>query len=100
MLSGTINLKHLVLYLDTSFTLYLDEKGHIGMVPMWNNSALIIESKEQKISTKDSTKGKLVSPSTMVVKVEWPMEYVTECGYQVIILVIFCDNTYIHDYNF
>ena len=79
--------------MDASFSAHPDGKGHIGLVIMWGNVAVIILSRKQKIATKDSTESELVAMADMFERVEWAYEYLVEREFIMDTPKLYCDNT-------
>ena len=93
LIAGDGDMSRLYAFIDASFSVHDDGKGHTGMVIMWGNVAVAVVSKKQKIATKDSTEAELVALSDMIEKTEWAHEYLKEQGYDVKVPLIYEDNT-------
>ena len=93
LISRDENMEKFFEFIDVSFSVHDDGKGHTGLVKMWGNVAVAMVSKKQKIGTKDSTESEMVALTDMIEKVEWVHEYSKEQGYEIKIPVIYEDNT-------
>ena len=92
LISGDGNMERFFAFIDASFSIHSDGKGHNGLVIMWGNAAVAVVSKKQKLGTKDSTESEVVALTDMIEKVEWVHEYSKEQGYEMKIPVIYEDN--------
>ena len=93
LISRDGNMERFFAFIDASFSVHADGKGHTGLVLMWGNAAVAVVSKRQKIGTKDSTESEMVALTDIIEKVEWVHEYSKEQGYEMKIPVIYEDNT-------
>ena len=69
LISGDGNMERFFAFIDASFSVHADGKGHTGLVIMWGNAAVAVVSKKQKIGTKDSTESEMVALTDMLEKV-------------------------------
>lgn len=86
--------KRIVAYVDASFAVHYDAKGHTGLVQMFLGCVIDSECGKQKIATKDSTESELVGVSDKLAKIQRQHDFLKSQGIELDgPPVIFQDNT-------
>ena len=86
------NSNRLECYIDASFSIHPDGKGHTGMVIMWGGACIMITCRKQKICTKNSTESELVGVSDSLDEVEWTQDFIESLGHKLSTPILFQDN--------
>jgi hypothetical protein len=86
------DLKRLVAYVDASFAVHQDGKGHTGLTINRGRSTLVSVCKKQKIATKSSTESELVGLSDVLSEIENSQVYMEEQGVELDIPLVYQDN--------
>jgi hypothetical protein len=92
IITSTGNLRRLVAYVDASFAVHQDGKGHTGLTIRRGKSTLISVCKTQKIATKSSTESELVGLSDVLSEIEKSQEYMEGQGVMLDIPLVYQDN--------
>jgi hypothetical protein len=86
------NLNRLVAYVDASFAVHHDGRGHTGLAIKRGESTLVTVCRKQKIATKSSTESELVGLSDVLSEIEKSHEYMEEQGVGLDIPLVYQDN--------
>jgi hypothetical protein len=79
-------------FIDSSFGVHPDGKGHTGTVIIVNKGAVYCKSGKQKLVAKSSTEAELVGLSDMLSQVLWTRNFLEAQGYDMEPVQVFQDN--------
>jgi hypothetical protein len=80
-------------YIDASFGVHPDWKGHTGSVIMMDKGSLFARSVKQKIVTKSSTECEIVGVSDGLSQVIWTRDFLLAQGHKMAPATLYQDNT-------
>ena len=79
-------------YVDASFAMHSNMRGHTGGGLTMGRGFPIVSSTKQKINTRSSTESELVAVDDMMSSILWTRYFLKEQGYKVTDNIIFKDN--------
>ena len=86
------NIRIVKWYVDSSFAVHPDMKSHTGGAMTLGKGSIYATSTRQKINTKSSTEGELVSVNDVLPQVLWTRYFLEAQGYKVSDSVVYQDN--------
>lgn len=89
---GSGGIKSVHAYIDSSFAVHPDCKGHTGAVITFGAGAIYCKSAKQKISAKSSTEAEIIGLSEAGSQFIWTRHFLIAQGYDIGQPVIFHDN--------
>ena len=69
-------------YIDASYAIHPDMKGHTGGVLTMGNGAIIAKSLKQKLNARSSTEAELIGTDDIISDVLWTSYFIKAQGYQ------------------
>ncbi len=90
---GMNGMMYLYTWVDTSYGIHRDMKGHNGGVISMGQGAIIHGCSKQKINTKSSTESEVVGASDFLPSTIWTKYFLEAQGYKVRRNILFQDNT-------
>ena len=79
-------------YVDASYNVHVDSKGHSGWAGFFGGGVLMCSSKKQSITSGSSTESELIAISDGLKDITWAYYFMEEQGYDMSPSVIFQDN--------
>ncbi len=75
------SLDKLTWYIDGSYAIHDDMKGHSGAVLMIGDSAVLSHSNKQKVNTRSSTEAELIAVDDNLPTIQWAKSFMMDQGY-------------------
>jgi hypothetical protein len=75
------SLDKLTWYIDGSYGIHEDMKGHSGAVLMIGDSTVLSRSNKQKVNTRSSTEAELITVDDTLPTVQWAKSFMMDQGY-------------------
>lgn len=92
LILGADNSRVLNWYVDASFAVHANMKGHTGGGLTMGRGFPIVSSTKQKLNTRSSTESKLVGVDDMMLSILWTQYFLKAQGFKVNDNIIFQDN--------
>ena len=83
MILGAEGLRVLSWYVDASFAVHPDMRGHTGGALTLGRGFPLVKSTKQKLNTRSSTESELVAVDVLIPQILWARLFMTEQGIEV-----------------
>ena len=80
-------------YVDSSFAVHKDMRGHTGAIMTLGTGAIISDSTKQKVNARSSTESKMIAANDMISKILWTKRFIEAQGHQVSANIVYQDNS-------
>ena len=80
-------------YVDSSFAVHKDMRGHTGAIMTLGAGAIISDSTKQKVNARSSTESKMIAADDMISKILWTKRFIEAQGHQVTANIVYQDNS-------
>jgi hypothetical protein len=80
-------------YVDSSFAVHKDMRGHTGAIMTLGTGAIISDSTKQKVNARSSTESEMIAADDMISKILWTKRFIEAQGHQVSANIVYQDNS-------